>query len=851
MPENLRQYTLLEQIGSGQLGPLYRAYDTRVGRSVAIRIVDPAIASDPDARFRLFEDARKAAALSHANVAGLVEWGEDDGRLFLAFEYVTGDRLSAVVAGRPLNVRRAIDLGIQLADALAEGHALGLVHGDLRPDTIVVTAKGRPKILDFGFLSWAGGGRVRQSVAELAAVDRATAASIVAYMSPEQALGEMVDHRTDIFSLGALLFEMVTGRPPFSGDTGTATLVRILQAKPPAASELNPLVPPVLDHVISRALSKSIAGRYDSAALLATQLRQVGNEMDALADAAEDSLTAPIEAGRTRRRRRLAAAAAILVALALAAWNWRADIANLVERWSPPAGPAVLAVQPFDSADGEDGQRAYFAEGFAEDLATRLAQVEGLAVVGRRSIRAYEGVRPGVVGQETGAAFVVTGAVGVEGDRARILLRLIDTRTSREAWTGEVQGEAARIIALQAEAASRVAAALRVKAPPGAGRDRAALRVTKPAAYDLYLQGTGAMAADDLARAVPLLEQAVAIDPALAEAQAALAAAIAAETETSGELTPSAAERLTAAAGAAVAADPDLPAAQIAMALAEAGEPEALEYLRCAVQIDRRYSAAYHRLAEEIVAIDPARAIGFLQRSIDLDPRFDESYRDRAWAFILLGNFADAEKDLAAGRALKPSRWWWPALLARMEFEQGRRGKGLEIAAAGNVELRSAATLTACAGALHLEGRTGEALKAVDDFRVSRPGSCVTAALAAALAFDSGRRTEAADNVRRIMDMAEAPGRSDFLYPCAAMAAAAVGDARATASWLRRIAASDTATRRWLRDGHDLSHELALERAAYPWQKVAADPLVIAAAGEIEMARLRLRAQLAKLLEGL
>src|SRR5882724_736 len=204
MFETLGLYKILDRIGAGGLGEVYRARDTRLGRTVAIKVVSGAIAGDPDRRERLVRGARAATALSHPNIAALYEIGEDQDHLFLVFEYAPGETLKRTIAGRPLNPRRAIDLAVQIADALADAHAEGIVHRDIKPDTIIVTPKGNAKILDFGLATWTTGGAEREHAAHAATTEATAVGTLlgtVAYMSPEQALGEKVDHRTDVFSL--------------------------------------------------------------------------------------------------------------------------------------------------------------------------------------------------------------------------------------------------------------------------------------------------------------------------------------------------------------------------------------------------------------------------------------------------------------------------------------------------------------------------------------------------------------------------------------------------------------------------------------------------------------------------
>ena len=285
MFETLGQYKILDRIGAGGMGELFRARDTRLGRTVAVKVVSAEVAGDPARRERLLQDAQAATKLSHPNIATLYEVGEDQGQLFLAYEYVPGTTLNAVIGGNPLNPRRAVDFAVQIADALADAHVEGVVHRDLKPTNIIITPKDKAKILDFGLAAWTAGGAER----ERAAADTTAGASLatVAYMSPEQALGETGDQRTDIFSLGAVLFEMLTGRVPFTGATPSAVALQIIQAPAPAASSLNPAVPAEADAIVARALAKSLDQRYESAVTLAAELRSVAAILDVRSEVSE------------------------------------------------------------------------------------------------------------------------------------------------------------------------------------------------------------------------------------------------------------------------------------------------------------------------------------------------------------------------------------------------------------------------------------------------------------------------------------------------------------------------------------------------------------------------------------
>src|SRR5258708_31155780 len=273
MRGTLGQYKILDRIGAGGMGEVYRARDTRLGRTVAIKVLATGVADDLARRERFLLEARATAALSHPNISALYEIGEDQGQLFLVFEFVPGETLRTVIAGRPLNPRRAVDLAIQVADALAEAHAAGIIHRDIKPDNIIVTPKGNAKILDFGLATWTSGGAERENAATMMATAAGTTLGTFAYMSPEQALGEAVDERTDIFSLGIVLFEMLTGKLPFAGTTSTALALQIVQVPAPTPTAVNSSAPRELNPIVARALAKSVDQRYESAATMASELR--------------------------------------------------------------------------------------------------------------------------------------------------------------------------------------------------------------------------------------------------------------------------------------------------------------------------------------------------------------------------------------------------------------------------------------------------------------------------------------------------------------------------------------------------------------------------------------------------
>ena len=318
----IAHYNILEPIGSGALGEVFRARDTQVGRTVALKIVDPSIVADAERLERLARDAEAAMRLSHPNIATLWDAGETAGKAYLAYEYIVGRSLREEAGGVAMNVRRALDLAIQLADGVADAHAHGVLHGDLRPGTVMVTAKGSAKILEFGMAAWTKGGQLRATAAKNPDALPPEAVAVVAYLSPEQIVGVPVDARSDVFSLGVLTYELVTGRNPYAADTASRTVVNVIKAHPTAPSEVNPSSPRELDPVLARALAPEIGERQQSAAALAAELRSVAATLDVRSgDATATSELLPIDDTPDRNAAGLLTGA-LFVALAAVALVW-------------------------------------------------------------------------------------------------------------------------------------------------------------------------------------------------------------------------------------------------------------------------------------------------------------------------------------------------------------------------------------------------------------------------------------------------------------------------------------------------------------------------------------------------
>lgn len=319
MVQKIAHYNILERLGGGALGEVYRARDTKVGRTVALMQPPPQLLSDAPRRERFVESARLAGTLNHPNIAALFDVVEEDGQCYLAYEFAAGPSLRQEMSGVRFGVRRAVEIAAQIADALAEGHSRGVVHGDLRPDTVVITPKGSAKILNFGMVPWTAGGFARRMAALSPDTLTPDQLSVVGYLSPEQALGGRIDQRSDLFSLGVMVHEMVTGTNPFQAGKASATITNLVRARVPAPSGQNFEVPSELDALLARAMSKDIAARHDSAASLASDLRTVLGLIDMRSGDKGPTTLIPLE---EERKTGWIWAAVALGAAAAAGWWW-------------------------------------------------------------------------------------------------------------------------------------------------------------------------------------------------------------------------------------------------------------------------------------------------------------------------------------------------------------------------------------------------------------------------------------------------------------------------------------------------------------------------------------------------
>lgn len=539
---SLGHYRLLEKLGAGGMGEVYLAQDSRLHRQVALKILPPERSAYSNSLERFQREARLVAALNHPNIVTIYSVEEHEGLHFLTMELVQGNTLEELIplAGMPL--RHVLEIGIPLAEALAAAHGQGIVHRDLKPANVMVSREGRVKVLDFGIAQPASDDAT--TIVEGMAVEgktirkeALTGTGLIlgtpAYMSPEQLLARPLDPRTDLFSLGTVLFQMATGRRPFSGGSSSETAAAVLRDAPPRPSSLNPQVPPELDELIGRCLEKDPSRRVQSA-------REVAEGLQKLMTSPVSSTPFLLSSGGTvppARVRRLSRPATVLIAasccvaaLALAATAPR--LLGLLEmplhltstsakQSNQRPGLAVLPLGNF-SQDPE-----YFVDGMTDALIASLSDVREVRVISRQSVMRFKKSSEPLpeIARKLGVAMVVQGSVMRAGNRVRITAQLIRADPEQQIWAHSYERDFRDVLALQKEVTAAISREIEGKLEPAAPRPAAA-RPVDPEAYDAYLRGRFALnlrTKEGFATALESFQEALRRDPAFAPAHAGLA----------------------------------------------------------------------------------------------------------------------------------------------------------------------------------------------------------------------------------------------------------------------------------------------------------------------------------------
>jgi eukaryotic-like serine/threonine-protein kinase len=718
-------YRLLSHIGAGAMGEVYAAHDEKLNRRVAVKLIAPDLARDVDRLRRFRQEAHAASSLNHPNIVVVHDFGEVDGRPFIVTELVEGVTLRERLDDGPLPIPEAIEIGLQVTSALAAAHARGLVHRDIKPENVMLRPDGYVKVLDFGLAKLA---RLEPmaDAASTAGTHPGQAAGTPAYMSPEQARAELVDARTDVFSVGAVLYEMVTGRLAFAGESHAVIFAGILERTSVAPALVNPDVPPALDRLITKALEKNRELRYQRVDDLRADLLRLRRDSDAghfAVSTHADERPVGVRSrsvGRFSRTTWVATALVLLLLSGLAAiQTFRPNGAGV----EPRETRTMLAVLPFENLSEDSGQE-YFADGVTEEMIAQLGQLQPatLGVIARTSTVRYKQTKATApqIGKELGVDYLLDGSVRRVGDRVRVIAQLVHASKQTQLWSETYERPVRDVLHIQKEIADHLVSSLSIQLLPARARTAAAAPVN-PESYDKYLLGLheiGKGTRDGGNKAIAYFKEALVSNPENARIHAALAQAYTAVTtyySSPTEVMPLARE----AALRALALDPELAAAHVTLAFVRlffdwdwsAAERE----YRRALEINPNLPEANLGYASYLGTLGRFdEAIARVKQAYRFDPLALESRNEALWIYYFSGRLQETVEQCRRTIDLEPAAGLPYAMLALAYADLGRRAEAIRAAETAVRLSNSPTILTTTASALARAGQRTEARQLLD-----------------------------------------------------------------------------------------------------------------------------------------
>jgi serine/threonine protein kinase/tetratricopeptide (TPR) repeat protein len=650
----LLHYELTAKLGEGGMGAVYEAEDSKLGRPVALKVLPPELAEDPERLARFQREARAVAALNHPNIVVLHSVEESDGTHFLTMERVEGRPLSEVIPPDGLPIDRLLEIGIALADAIAAAHDRGITHRDLKPANVMITSEGRVKVLDFGLAKLTeeepdeDGTQIRTASLQEPLTGEGKIVGTVSYMAPEQAEGKVVDSRTDVFAFGVILYQMATGRRPFAGDTSASTMAKILEARPEPPSIARPDLPGDLERIIGRCLEKRPADRYNDTRDLLADLRyleQSGDSQSAVTPAA------PVARPRAPWILLAVLALAAVTLLVIRPWSVREPAAS--SEVAVAAAKPSVAVLPFHNLSGEE-ENDYFSAGMTEEIISKLSRLDGLEVASRSSVAPFTDRARDVqqIGRDLEVRYILDGSVRRAGDRVRVSAQLVDGSTGRNLWSDDFDGSLEDVFAMQEQTALTIANQLDLELSPEEQRALGKRLTENVAAYDAYLRGMALSRQwgepGKLELAIAAFKTALDHDPEFAAALAGLAF-VESDMYRTFDSSEERLERAESYAQRAVELEPTLPEASHALAMVAGNRYDyhrAAELLRQTVRLAPKEPRFWDNLSWALAYQIPPDVDGSIEaarKALQLQPIFPGAYYHLGRALLARGDLEQAK----------------------------------------------------------------------------------------------------------------------------------------------------------------------------------------------------------------